>query len=57
MLEYTGTEYIEKQYGWGPAPDFDPSQWTNEKFTLGMEFPNVSLADNFSLKMIQGMFF
>uniref|UniRef100_A0A663EJF4 glutathione transferase n=1 Tax=Aquila chrysaetos chrysaetos TaxID=223781 RepID=A0A663EJF4_AQUCH len=24
-----------------PAPDFDPSDWTNEKDKLGLDFPNV----------------
>lgn len=24
-----------------PAPDFDPSDWTNEKEKLGLDFPNV----------------
>ncbi|KAL7647621.1 UNVERIFIED_CONTAM: hypothetical protein RMT77_001221 [Armadillidium vulgare] len=41
ILEYTGTEYKEKQYVCGPAPDFDGSDWTNEKFNLGMDFPNI----------------
>lgn len=24
-----------------PAPDYDTSQWTNEKQNLGLDFPNV----------------
>ncbi|MCL4126174.1 UNVERIFIED_CONTAM: hypothetical protein GTU68_036918 [Idotea baltica] len=41
LLEYTGTSYTEKLYDFGPAPDFDTSQWTKEKFNLGMDFPNL----------------
>ena len=27
------------------APDFDRSQWLNEKFKLGLDFPNVSTGE------------
>ncbi|KAB7505583.1 hypothetical protein Anas_00267 [Armadillidium nasatum] len=42
LLEYTGTEYTEKFYQRGPAPDFDGSCWFDEKYTHGMHFPNQS---------------
>ncbi|XP_033008359.1 glutathione S-transferase Mu 1-like isoform X3 [Lacerta agilis] len=41
LLEYTGTPYEDKQYVFGDAPDFDASQWTNVKETLGLDFPNL----------------
>lgn len=41
LLEYTGTEYEEKIYDCGPAPDYDKSCWFDVKFTLGLDFPNV----------------
>ncbi|XP_049688624.1 glutathione S-transferase 2 [Accipiter gentilis] len=41
LLEYTETPYQERQYRPGPAPDFDPSDWTNEKEKLGLDFPNL----------------
>ncbi|XP_074971374.1 glutathione S-transferase 2 isoform X2 [Phalacrocorax aristotelis] len=41
LLEYTETPYEERQYRPGPAPDFDPSDWTNEKEKLGLDFPNL----------------
>lgn len=41
LLEYTGTEYEEKIYEFGPSPDFDRSQWMDEKFKLGLDFPNL----------------
>ncbi|XP_040854602.1 glutathione S-transferase Mu 1 isoform X1 [Ochotona curzoniae] len=41
LLEYTGTSYEEKHYRMGDAPDYDRSQWLNEKFKLGLDFPNL----------------
>uniref|UniRef100_A0A3Q4G0U4 glutathione transferase n=1 Tax=Neolamprologus brichardi TaxID=32507 RepID=A0A3Q4G0U4_NEOBR len=38
---YTGDKYEEKQYVCGEAPDYDKSQWTDVKFKLGMDFPNL----------------
>lgn len=39
LLAYTGTDYEDKRYNLGP--NFDRSEWLNEKFTLGLDFPNV----------------
>ena len=41
MLEYCGVEYEDKRYFCGDAPDFDRSAWLNEKFKLGLDFPNL----------------
>ncbi|XP_007529406.1 glutathione S-transferase Mu 2-like isoform X1 [Erinaceus europaeus] len=41
LLEYTDTKYEEKMYTIGDAPDYDRSQWLNEKFKLGLDFPNL----------------
>ncbi|XP_030321448.1 uncharacterized protein LOC115599720 isoform X2 [Calypte anna] len=41
LLEYTETPYQERRYRPGPAPDFDISDWTNEKEKLGLDFPNL----------------
>ncbi|XP_004449003.2 glutathione S-transferase Mu 2 [Dasypus novemcinctus] len=41
LLEYTGSNYEEKNYTLGDAPDYDKSQWLNEKFKLGLDFPNL----------------
>ncbi|KAM6218734.1 glutathione S-transferase Mu 4-like [Rhynchocyon petersi] len=41
LLEYTGSHYEEKKYTMGEAPDYDRSQWLNEKFKLGLDFPNL----------------
>lgn len=41
LLEYTDSNYEEKKYTMGDAPDFDRSQWLSEKFKLGLDFPNL----------------
>ncbi|XP_011803488.1 PREDICTED: glutathione S-transferase Mu 5 isoform X2 [Colobus angolensis palliatus] len=41
LLEYTDSNYEEKKYLMGHAPDYDRSQWLNEKFKLGLDFPNL----------------
>uniref|UniRef100_A0A8C2VJJ3 Glutathione S-transferase n=2 Tax=Chinchilla lanigera TaxID=34839 RepID=A0A8C2VJJ3_CHILA len=41
LLEYTDTSYEEKRYTMGDAPDYDQSHWLNEKFKLGLDFPNL----------------
>lgn len=43
MLAYTETPFVDKQYAYGPAPDYDRSAWLKEKNMLGLDFPNVSL--------------
>uniref|UniRef100_E7EWW9 Glutathione S-transferase n=1 Tax=Homo sapiens TaxID=9606 RepID=E7EWW9_HUMAN len=43
LLEYTDSSYEEKKYTMGDAPDYDRSQWLNEKFKLGLDFPNGML--------------
>ncbi|XP_036308424.1 glutathione S-transferase Mu 3 [Pipistrellus kuhlii] len=41
LLEFTGTNYEEKRYICGGAPDFDKSQWLDVKFKLDLDFPNL----------------
>ncbi|XP_054994931.1 glutathione S-transferase Mu 2-like [Sorex araneus] len=41
LLEYTDTKYEEKKYKMGDAPDYDRSQWLDEKYKLGLDFPNL----------------
>ncbi|XP_058394709.1 glutathione S-transferase Mu 2-like isoform X3 [Diceros bicornis minor] len=41
LLEYTDSNYEEKKYTMGDAPDYDRSEWLNEKFKLGLDFPNL----------------
>nr|XP_027777790.1 glutathione S-transferase Y1-like [Marmota flaviventris] len=41
LLEYTDSNYEEKRYTMGDAPNYDKSQWLDEKFKLGLDFPNL----------------
>ncbi|XP_040851575.1 glutathione S-transferase Mu 1-like isoform X7 [Ochotona curzoniae] len=47
LLEYTDTSYEEKKYKLGDAPDYDRSHWLNEKFKLGLDFPNEKLKPDY----------
>nr|XP_053651519.1 glutathione S-transferase Mu 4-like isoform X2 [Cherax quadricarinatus] len=53
LLEYLGTEYEEKFYNFGPAPDFDRSEWLNEKFKLGLDLPNLPYYIDGDIKITQ----
>ncbi|NXI12343.1 GSTM2 transferase, partial [Irena cyanogastra] len=53
MLEYTETPYQERKYHLGPAPDYDPSEWTNEKEKLGLDFPNLPYFIDGPIKLTQ----
>ncbi|XP_069489082.1 glutathione S-transferase Mu 4-like isoform X2 [Ambystoma mexicanum] len=53
LLEYTGTEYEDKMYTCGPAPDYDKSGWLKEKETLGLDFPNLPYFIDGPLKLTQ----
>jgi len=41
FMEHLQVKYEVKRYPIGPAPDYDRSEWLNEKFHLGLEFPNL----------------
>lgn len=41
LLEYTASTYAEKYRYVGDAPGYDRSQWLSDKFTLGLDFPNL----------------
>lgn len=41
LLYYCGVEFTDKLYAAGPGPEFDRSAWLNEKFTLGLDLPNL----------------
>ncbi|XP_073398548.1 glutathione S-transferase Mu 4-like [Dendrobates tinctorius] len=53
LLEYTGTLYEEKRYVEGDAPDNERSQWTDEKETLGLDFPNLPYLLDGDIKLTQ----
>lgn len=49
LLAYTDTEFEDKKYNLKHVKDneYDASEWTEEKFSLGLPFPNV----NYPLKI------
>ncbi|XP_030076793.1 glutathione S-transferase Mu 5 [Microcaecilia unicolor] len=53
LLEYTGTEYKEKLYNCGEAPDYDKSEWLNVKEKLGLDFPNIPYLIDGEIKITQ----
>lgn len=42
LLAFTDTEFEDKTYDMGPAPDFSRSSWFDIKSTINVPFPNVS---------------
>jgi len=55
LLAYTETPFEDKLYSCGPPPDWDRSSWTNEKFTLGLDFPNLPYYIDGDLKITQSL--
>uniref|UniRef100_A0A8C6W5E8 Glutathione S-transferase n=1 Tax=Nannospalax galili TaxID=1026970 RepID=A0A8C6W5E8_NANGA len=53
LLEYTDTSYAEKRYTVGDAPNYDRSQWLNDKYKLGLDFPNLPYLIDGSRKITQ----
>ncbi|KAB7505579.1 Glutathione S-transferase Mu 3 [Armadillidium nasatum] len=53
LLEYTGTKFEDKYYKCGPAPDFDKSCWFDNKFKLGLDFPNLPYFIDGDIKVTQ----
>ncbi|XP_034028125.1 glutathione S-transferase Mu 1-like [Thalassophryne amazonica] len=53
LLEYTGSDYEEKRYCCGEAPDYDKSCWFDEKHKLGFNFPNLPYLVDGDRKLVQ----
>mmetsp|Transcript_20706 Transcript_20706/g.3349 ORF Transcript_20706/g.3349 Transcript_20706/m.3349 type:complete len:105 (+) Transcript_20706:40-354(+) len=41
LLTHLGVDFDFRGYVCGDGPQFDRSDWFNEKFTLGLQFPNL----------------
>lgn len=54
LLAYKEVEFEDKQYSC-PAPDFDQSSWLSEKFTLGLDFPNLPYIIDGDVKLSQSL--
>ena len=55
MLYYCKVDFVDKQYVAGPAPEFDRSMWLNEKFELGLDFPNLPYLIDEEVKITESM--
>jgi len=55
LLAYTETQFNEKLYNVGPKPDHDRSEWTNEKFNLNLDFPNLPYLIDSDVRITQSL--
>ncbi|CAI2379642.1 unnamed protein product [Moneuplotes crassus] len=53
VLEYCGAEYDTKYYEAGGPPDFCKKCWFDEKFNLGLDFPNLPYLLDGDFKMTE----
>nr|CAH0103004.1 unnamed protein product [Daphnia galeata] len=53
LLAYAGVEHEDKRYNFGPAPDYDSSEWLKDKFNLGLDFPNCPYYIDGDVKLSQ----
>merc|ERR1712183_585615 len=53
LLAHTGTEYEDRQLSCGPGPKFDKSCWFDNKFSLGLDFPNLPYYLDGDIKLTQ----
>jgi len=53
LLGYAGVEFKEKHYVIGDGPEFSYEDWYKEKFTLGLDFPNLPYYMEGDLKLSQ----
>jgi len=55
LLAYTETEFEDKRYNIGPAPEYDRSEWVTEKYSLGLDFPNLPYYIDGDVKLTQSI--
>merc|ERR1712117_942559 len=53
LLAYTETDYEDKLLSCGPAPGFDKSCWFDNKFSFGLDFPNLPYYIDGDVKITQ----
>lgn len=53
LLSHANVDYEDKLYKCGGPPDFNRSEWLNEKFTLGLAFPNLPYYIDGDVKLTQ----
>ncbi|CAG2174865.1 unnamed protein product [Oppiella nova] len=55
LLKYTGTPFTDKYYEFGSTPETLRDHWYKEKFTLGLDFPNVPYYIDANVKLTQSI--
>ena len=54
LLAYTGTDFEDKRYQCGPAPDYSREVWFKEKFNLGLgEWPGLPYLIDGDTKVVE----
>ena len=53
LLHYLGIEYKDKFYESGPPPDYNVDCWFNEKYKLGLDYPNLPYLFDGDFKMTE----
>lgn len=53
MLAYVEEEFEDKFYYVGPAPDYNKDGWYNDKYNLGLDFPNLPYYIDEKVKLSQ----
>lgn len=55
LLVYKGVQFEDKRYKHGPPPDYNRDEWLNEKFKLGLKFPNIPYYMDDDVKLTQSL--
>lgn len=53
LLTHANVDYEEKLYKCGGPPEFDRTMWLNDKFNLGLDFPNLPYYIDGDVKLTQ----
>jgi glutathione S-transferase len=53
LLAYAGQDFEDKYYECGPGPEYSRDCWFNEKFNLGLDFPNLPYYLDGDVKLTQ----
>uniref|UniRef100_A0A7N4P1Q0 glutathione transferase n=1 Tax=Sarcophilus harrisii TaxID=9305 RepID=A0A7N4P1Q0_SARHA len=53
LLEYTGTPYKELLYNYEKCSDYDKNEWFKDRYTLGLDFPNLPYLIDGNTKITQ----
>ncbi|XP_065661513.1 glutathione S-transferase Mu 5 isoform X2 [Hydra vulgaris] len=53
LLGYTKTDFVDKTYELGDAPEYDRTSWLSVKYTLGLDFPNLPYFVDGDVKLTQ----